>query len=380
MQNHSWAEPIFHQFTSDLIVRSGFLPNTVRLDIGAADEMYAASVKSYPGNVGLALFKYIESGLRMFDVYRQAVARLGGFHRLGPVLDFGSGWGRLTRFLAHYHHLDRIWASDLYHDAVAWQAETFGVNGLVSVSDPDRFAFSQQHSIVFAGSVFTHLPPDLFQRWMRKLYRLVAPDGVMMFSVSDETWLRPGDALSADGITFFRRSESASLDLGIYGDTFVNQDYLASTIASCDPSRKLSWRSFPKALYENQRLCIVAGRDINIDDFELKIAPIGGSTYFRSDGRVGIGGWGIDLNPRQKIVAARVFVGDLAVAEMVPVLEYDEASKYFPAAPNPAVQWSFDLEPQPPGTVLRIEMISSTGSKAYCYFAMPSLPAYVPRT
>ncbi|HEY5634782.1 MAG TPA: hypothetical protein VIT02_13575, partial [Burkholderiaceae bacterium] len=113
-------EPHYRRFVEDLLRRRGQNPATWCARIGARDEMFwQAILPGYGYRIGLSHWKYVESCMRMFDVYRQIVEKiLGGFDRLGPVLDFGSGYGRLTRSLVHRLPREKIWVSDLYGHAI----------------------------------------------------------------------------------------------------------------------------------------------------------------------------------------------------------------------------------------------------------------------
>jgi hypothetical protein len=364
----------FGYFVRDLIARKSFDPANYSLQIGSGDEMfYRAILPGFVNNDGLAFFKYFESALRIFDVYAQVAESLGGFSRLGPVLDFGSGWGRLTRSLVHRLPKENIWVSDIYPDAVAWQAETFGVNGLMSVSDPDLFPLKQQFSIVFAGSVFTHLPHDLFQRWLRKLYGLVLPHGILAFSVVEETGLQPGETIGSDGAGYFQRSESARLKHDIYGAMHVTEPYVSRSVAALDPSRTIGLRRYRRALYESQDLYLVAGSEVDLSELALIVTPLGGSTFvLRKGPSVMLGCWGIDLNAGHRLAEAEVFVGEqsIGLAELGGV--YAEAESYFPAAPNAPVSWSLRVpELLPQREPLRVEMRSTAGVATLCYLTIP---------
>jgi hypothetical protein len=346
---------------------------------------HRAILLSYPENSGLATFKYFESAMRTFDVYEQMARHLGGFSAVGPVLDFGSGWGRLSRCLVQKMKRENIWVSDIYSDATAWQAEKLGVVGVVSVSDPDRFALTGSFSIIFVGSVFSHLPDDLFQRWLGKLYSLLSPNGILAFSVLDETYLQAGElagqTVGAEGFAYFEISESASLDHKIYGAMYVRENYVRESVAKLDLGRKVGLKLFKSGLYENQDLYVLAGANVDLSSLDLIITPHGGMTSVSQENGVSsIGGWGIDLNKGHQLVKAELFLDDDPVELIVPTVGYAEAEKYFPVAPNPAVSWTFQFSRPVVVDLIRVELKSSSGAVMQIYAAPRSDGGNVPRT
>jgi len=368
-------EPAHQLFVSDLLTRFGFDPRSFHLEIPSRDEMFFKGVlPGFPNRPGAAFHRYTESALRTFHVYRQLAEFCGGFGALSRVLDFGSGHGRLTRSLVQRLEPHRLWACDIYPEAVAWQAETFGVNGLVSVLDPARFALDLTFDIVFVGSVFSHLPDGLFQRWLERLYRLVAPNGLLAFSVHGDRYAPADQSIDPKGIGFARFSESETLDRDVYGMSYVTDAYVARAIAeACGPLAVGNFKLFPSAAYENQDLYVVGGRDLDLDALKVVANPRGGFGKINASAETWTG-WCIDPNPGAHIAKAELFAGERLVASQVPTLDNLDIMRFFPGSLNVAKQWVFDPVAADEETVLRVEMTSTTGAKAYCY-AMAPLPS-----
>ena len=361
-------DPPYQVFVRDLLQQFNFDPETFHLEIPAGDEMFNGVLAGYPGRPGGAFHRYFESALRTFHVYEQLADHLGGFGVLERVLDFGSGHARLTRPLVHRIDPRRIWVCDIYPEAVAWQAETFGVNGLMSVTDPGRFALRDTHSLVFVASVFSHLPDGLFQRWLGRLYDLVAPGGLLAFSVHGATFAPEGQAIADTGIGYARHSESATLDPDIYGMSYVTPEYVAAAIATaCGPGAQA--KAFPRALFESQDLYVV-GKGADIASLVIRATPLGGFANARP--KPVWKGWGLDPNPDSQIVRADFYVGDRCVASMTPTADNTEVMRYFPGAPNVAVRWAFDDPGVAPNTPLRVELVSSAGVVGHCYAMVPA--------
>lgn len=360
-------DPPYQAFVRDLLARFGFDPDAFHREIAPGDEMFFKGVlPGYPGRPGAAFYRYVESALRTFEVYRQLVRHLGGFQRLQRVLDFGSGHGRLTRALVHHLEPRRIWVSDLYAEAIAWQAAAFGVNAVDSAPDPDDFTMTGQHDLVFVASVFSHLPDGLFQRWLARLYETVAPGGLLAFSVHGSEFAPPGQTISDAGIGYARHSESDTLDPAIYGMSYVTPGYVAAAIATaCGEAAAARSRAFPRALFESQDLYVVGKGDVDLSRLAVAATPVGG--FVRDPGGDRWRGWGVDPNPGAQIVRAELHVGDRRVAAMTPTPDNTDILKFFPGNPNVGVSWSFDRTAAPPDTPLRVELTSSAGGSAYCY-------------
>jgi 2-polyprenyl-3-methyl-5-hydroxy-6-metoxy-1,4-benzoquinol methylase len=104
------------------------------------------------------------------------------FDAFARVLDFGCGCGRVLRHLRHLPA--ELHGCDSNPVAVEWCAEHLPfaqvtVNALESPLDHDAETFD----VVYALSVFTHLPTRLQSHWMAELRRVLKPGGVLVLSL-----------------------------------------------------------------------------------------------------------------------------------------------------------------------------------------------------
>lgn len=336
------------------------------------DEMFFnAILPNYEFDASISAFKFVESTIRLGEAYRQLVEGVfGGFNKVGPVLDFASGWGRLTRYLEQRLAPAQISVADIYHQAIDWQVATFGVAGIHSEKDPGRLSYAGKHDIVLAGSMFSHLPEGLFHAWLAKLYSLVSARGVLAFSVHDEAFLPAGETMDASGIHFMRFSESGSLELDIYGMSYVTEAFVGRAIARLGPD--LSWRRFPKGLYENQDLYVVGAPGVDLSGLQLGSAPMGGfeTAATLSTGEIEYAGWAIERTPEAAIEAVAVFVDGQEVQVVAPGGERPDVQRHFPGSANPPVGWRFRLAAAA-GATVRVELRSGTGLKGHCYAQAP---------
>jgi cyclopropane fatty-acyl-phospholipid synthase-like methyltransferase len=116
------------------------------------------------------------------DIYGTAGARID-MDRSLRVLDFGCGCGRVMSYMGGVAPASTIHGSDIDGEAIAWCERifrgevkrgrfSFGVN-----QDRPPTAFDSGHfDLVYAISVFTHLPEDLQFQWLAELRRITRGD------------------------------------------------------------------------------------------------------------------------------------------------------------------------------------------------------------
>jgi SAM-dependent methyltransferase len=239
------------------VCRDAGFPAGVDLAIHADDEMLAFLAATRGGDRDRALADYFLSGSQAAAIVRQLLDRwFGGAARVGSVLDFASGYGRVTRFLVRELPPERLAVADIYAEGVRFQRDRFGVRGLVSAGDPSEFRPAERFDAVLVTSLFSHLPEPAFHGWMEALWRLVAPGGLLVFSVHDGSLLEPDDALPEAGILFAEVSESASLGKGDYGTSWVSEGFVRRAVARVAP--RASVHRLPRALHHFQDLYLAA--------------------------------------------------------------------------------------------------------------------------
>lgn len=115
---------------------------------------------------------------------------------LRSILDFGCGCGRTLRHLAHLKNA-RLHGTDYNPVLIKWCRPNlafarFEVNRL----DPPLVYADQTFDLVYAFSVFTHLPEVLQHSWMDEMARIIKPGGHLVLSTMPEVLLPDDDARS----------------------------------------------------------------------------------------------------------------------------------------------------------------------------------------
>lgn len=99
------------------------------------------------------------------------------------ILDFGGGWGRITRFFLREYGADRLALVDCLTDAVD-TARSLNPPFQVFHTDVQPPLPFDRGSIgcCIAFSVFSHLSQSALEGWLRHLGELLAPGGTLIFT------------------------------------------------------------------------------------------------------------------------------------------------------------------------------------------------------
>jgi SAM-dependent methyltransferase len=228
----------------------------VNLDVHAEDEMLLHYLNLHPGNRDQALVLYFDSGRRIWGTMASILSwRFGAMPPNFQLLDFASGYGRVTRFAMLDVPPANFWVADIYAGGVRFQEAAFGVHGLVSHADPAQLACAETFDAIIVSSLFTHLPEATFRSWLRRLWGLLRPGGALLFSVHDQDILRPGRQLPPEGILFDAHSESGSLSTEQYGTTWVNETFVRRMVGEVAPGSSV--HRLPRGLLRFQDLYVV---------------------------------------------------------------------------------------------------------------------------
>ena len=271
--------------------------------IDERDDMLDFAIQLFDHDRDRALSSYFQNALEQFTLVRHIAGWRG---HIGRMLDFASGYGRLTRLLVHERLADEITVSDILEGGMEFQAQQFGVRTILSTTDPKNFAAPDRYDLIFVASLFTHLPETTFLAWLRRLAELLTPNGLLIFSVHDEL-LAP--AAFEGGIKFESRSESRVLDVNDYGSTWVTEEYVRTQVAAIDPG--FACIRMRRALAEWQDVYVISPSPI--ENAEPRRVPKGfvDRLESHSDG-VHLHGWATGVTARADRVEVRL--GDAVVA------------------------------------------------------------------
>lgn len=334
-------------------------------DIHPEDEMklYLESLGRTPE---AAFAEYMNTGFSIYTTIRVVLERLGRpLSELGSLLDFASGHGRATRFLAQGLPADSITISDLYETAVNFQRERFGVRAFLSKDDPDELAIPERYPAVTCISLFTHLPEKLFERWLVKLVGACTDDGLFLFTTHGIDLLGGLRAKRKDFV-FIPESESRSLDTEIYGSTYVSHSYVEALVEAKCPGRKVIAYA-PKGLHYHQDVYVVGATD----EPEREIGSIVLPHLFLEalhlvDDHVYFHGWACSLPDHHPVTRVQVSVNEKHVCDGVLGKERPDVAEHFGSenALNAGLEGRFPFTDDMAGGVLTVEVIDPEGLRS----------------
>jgi len=106
------------------------------------------------------------------------------------VLDFGSGWGRITRMLLRRLRADQVWSSDVDSEMTTLLHTTLpGVNAVTNAPWPPTVFGEGGFDAVTAFSVFSHLSEEAHRQWAHEFGRLTHPGSRVYITVLEDDFL-----------------------------------------------------------------------------------------------------------------------------------------------------------------------------------------------
>lgn len=175
-------------------------------------------------------------------------------------LDFGSGYGRVTRFLPFaLGNGVEIYTSEVKKEAVVFSEKELGLTGIHHGSQADGFPTDKQFDLIFAGSIFSHLPEKMLIEWLAKLTEVLSPKGLLMFTTHN-TRLDQNLDPNTD-FHYSTKSEDSALNMvsdhlsndSEYGTAYISDRKISQLMVSLN----LSYETRPKA-FGNLQDVIVA--------------------------------------------------------------------------------------------------------------------------
>jgi len=118
------------------------------------------------------------------------------------VLDFGCGCGRTLRwFLLNFPDVE-FHGADVDAEAIAWCRQNLLGGRFVQANPLPPLSYPAGYfDVIYCLSVFTHLDEPAQDLWLRELARILAPGGLLLFSVHGA---RAAEVLDENGRTALR--------------------------------------------------------------------------------------------------------------------------------------------------------------------------------
>lgn len=106
------------------------------------------------------------------------------------VLDFGCGWGRLTRMLAKDVDAGNLFGCDPVEDILNVSRDT-GVPATLAKTDflPESLPFEEKFDLVFSFSVFTHISEASHLASLKAIHDSMVPGGLFIVTIRPPSYL-----------------------------------------------------------------------------------------------------------------------------------------------------------------------------------------------
>ena len=180
---------------------------SVNCNIHCSDPMFRYPLQVHGSQSLKVLKEYFLTGLEAAEfIYKQNP-------KAQRILDFGGGYGRVSRFLHIFFPNAQILINDPKKSAIKFQLENFGH----AIDDHNPV------DIIFAGSVFTHLPKALFERILHQLMDTIDRGNTLILTlhqfIEEEFLFYPHTEESA------MQELEDSLDESQYGSVYCSKEY-----------------------------------------------------------------------------------------------------------------------------------------------------------
>ncbi len=158
----------------------------------------------------------------------------------GPILDYGVGWGRLSRLLLKYVDVDHIHGVDSWQRSLELAHSCRISHRLDQVSTrlaPNDLK-ANHYAAIYSFSVFTHLAPEAFMHNLMALSAATRPGGRLVVTARPaEFWSMPGYAHLDDARVAITREQGIvhipAVDAIDYGDTAVSSEWMFDAMSAC---------------------------------------------------------------------------------------------------------------------------------------------------
>lgn len=161
----------------------------------------------------------------------------GCFH-FEQVLDFGCGCGRISKYLPLSLGFDSLSGVDVDKESIDWCRRSLGgIARFVSCETTPPLPFDDGcFNLVYAVSVFTHLPQKLQFIWLEEIRRVLSPGGFVLISTHGPALLSKYDPSAVQefldqGFHFQTLSRAKGLPC-YYQTSYHSKEYISENWSS----------------------------------------------------------------------------------------------------------------------------------------------------
>ncbi len=143
----------------------------------------------YTGAKGDTVLKEAFDAYTLFkETYEKEI---GPLSKCRSVLDFGCGWGRITRFFMKDVDSSRIWACDPVQDMIdiCRESNRWCNFDTINTRPPSPYE-DDKFDLIFSFSVFSHLSEDMHKMQLDELYRILRPGGLLIVTTRQRKYIK----------------------------------------------------------------------------------------------------------------------------------------------------------------------------------------------
>lgn len=125
---------------------------------------------------------------RYFEVGRSAIAAISKsllcneVNKVGSVLDFACGFGRVCRYLRAAFPEADFTVSDIWKEAVDYSSKSFNATPHYADANFSKMNFDGTFDLIWCGSLVTHIPEKKATQLIDAFAKHLAEGGVMVFT------------------------------------------------------------------------------------------------------------------------------------------------------------------------------------------------------
>ena len=211
------------------LIKKEFSLEDYPLEIHKNDIMFHYHLLQVGGDMVPALYSHFAVGARFLTNLAKYVDERGP--EVNSILDFGSGYARVSRFIPVVWPHAELAVSEVKAEAMDFQKDLLGVTAIKHTQDATSFK-ATQFDMIIALSVFSHLPENSFRAWVSTLLRHLTNSGVLIFSFNNldhNTGPRFKFVANSEDI-HFPHIDSANLNTNEYGHAYMNRQLIEDAI------------------------------------------------------------------------------------------------------------------------------------------------------
>ncbi len=128
---------------------------------------------------------YLQVGLSAMESIQNSVTEYRG-KTPHSILDFPSGFGRITRFLRVAFPQADIECAEINKSALRFCKRTFGTDSTQSENDFSKLRLKRNYDLIWCGSLITHLSYERSKTLLSCFYQHLNPGGLCLFTTHGE--------------------------------------------------------------------------------------------------------------------------------------------------------------------------------------------------